>query len=129
MSVPLPKVISWPLKAVDGNGRLPFSEDEQSVREVMLNILLTRPGERLMRPNFGAGLLDFIHQPNNQSTRHLIGDVIKKSLAQWEPRVEVEQVEVLPIPDSISDVHINVRYHMRHALRPQELNLTLTLGQ
>lgn len=129
MSVTQPKIISWPLGSISNQGQWAYAMDEQSVREVMLNILLTRSGERLMRPNFGAGLLDFIHQPNNLSTRHMIGDVIKKSLAQWEPRVEVEKVEVLPLPDSISDVHINVRYHMRHTLRPQELTMTLTLGQ
>ena len=129
MMNPLPKVISWPLGTINSSGQLAYAEDEQSVREVMLNILLTRPGERLMRPTFGAGLMDFIHQPNNQTTRHLIGDVIKKSLDQWEPRVEVEKVEVLPDPENVSEVHINVRYHMRHTMGPMELNLTLTLGQ
>lgn len=129
MSMTQPQIISWPLSGLNEQGQLGFAENDESVREVMLNILLTRPGERLMRPEFGAGLMDFVHQPNNQTTRHLIADVVKKSLQQWEHRVVIEQVEVLAIPDNVSEVHINIRYHMRHTLRVQDLNLSLTLGQ
>ena len=72
MTIPMPNVISWPLGGVDADGRLDWSRDDKSIREVMLNILLTRPGERLMQPDFGAGLLDFVHQPNNETTRNLL---------------------------------------------------------
>lgn len=120
--------MSWPLGAVDEQGRLPYAQDEKSIREVMLNILLTRPGERLMRPGFGAGLLDFVHQPNNETTRHLMADVIRKSIDQWEPRVEVEGVDVLPDPDNLALVDINIRYRMRYSMQPLQLGLSLTLA-
>ena len=43
MRTPLPYIRSWPLGGVDADGRLNWTLDDQSVREVMLNILLTRP--------------------------------------------------------------------------------------
>lgn len=129
MSTPIPKTISWPLSSVDEHGRLDWSRDEQSIREVMLNILLTRPGERLMRPNFGAGLLNFVHQPNNETTRNLIAGVVRKSLSQWEPRVVVDEVIVEPSPTQLAEVHIVIRYHLRYLSTPAELSLTLNLGQ
>ena len=62
LRTPVPKVISWPLGSINSDGSLSWSEDDNSIRENMLNILLTRPGERIQRPEFGAGLLKFIHQ-------------------------------------------------------------------
>jgi hypothetical protein len=130
MSTPLPQILSWPLDGIDtSSGRLPAARDDESVRQVILNILLTRPGERLMRPQFGAGLLDFVHQPNNQTTRALIANLVRKALAQWETRVAVTGVEVLPDPVNPAEVHIEIQYRMLHSTVPRELGLRLTLGQ
>lgn len=128
MATPLPILYSWPLGGIDEHGRLPWSADDKSIRDVMLNILLTRPGERLQRPDFGAGLLNFVHQPNNETTRNLIAGVVRKSLAQWEPRVLVDGVDVAPSPTSVAEVHINIRYRTRFSPRPEELGFTLSLG-
>lgn len=127
MALPIPSLLSWPLGGIDEDGRLAWSRDEQSVREVLLNILLVRPGERLQRPGFGAGLLNFVHQPNNETTRHLIKGVVQKALQNTEPRILVTDVAVLPSPDSVADVHIVVRYRLRHSSAASELGLTLTL--
>lgn len=125
---PMPNLQSWPLGSVDEDGALSWVREDQSVREVMLNILLTRPGERLQRPDFGAGLLNFVHQPNTETTRNLIAGVVKKSLALWEPRVVLDGVTVEASPDNLAQVHINIRYRMRHNPAPAELGLTLNLG-
>jgi phage baseplate assembly protein W len=119
--------IGWPLGGLDEDGRLPWSRDERALREAMLNILLTRPGERLMRPEFGAGLTGFVHQPNNETTRRLIAGVVRRSLARWEPRIVVEAVEVLASTHDPSEVHVRVAYRARHRTRPEELGLTLSL--
>jgi phage baseplate assembly protein W len=128
MAIPVPNILSWPLEGIDGNGRLAFSEGDLSVREVIRNILLTRPGERRMRPEFGAGLQDFIHQPNNETTRSVMSRIIRKAVEQWEPRVEVDSVDVDPGPASLADVHVTVRYRMRHSRAPAAFTLTLDSG-
>lgn len=123
----VPQILSWPLDGVDTEGRLAPARDDESVRQVILNCLLTRPGERLMRPEFGAGLLDFIHQPNNQTTRGLIANLVRKSIEQWETRVLVDGVEVLPDPENPAEVHIQIGYRLRHSPVPRELGLNLSL--
>jgi len=125
---PIPNIQSWPLGSINLDGRLAWAKDDQSIRESMLNILLTRPGERLQRPDFGAGLLNFIHQPNNETTRNLIAGVVRKSLDLWEQRVNIDGVDVQPSPNNLAEVHINIRYRMRHNPAPAELGLTLNLG-
>lgn len=129
MSIPTPQVVSWPLEGVDENGRLSFTRDDQSVREVIRNILLTRPGERLMRPQFGAGLLDFIHQPNNQTTRNVMSNVIRKAIEQWETRVQVESVQVLPDQSNLSVVQVLIRYQMRYSGQLNQLSFGLQLNE
>lgn len=130
MNVPVPKIISWPLLGTVGDdGRLHYAEDDRSIREVMLNILLTRPGERLMRRDFGAGLLDYVHQPNTETTRQLMARVVRKSLELWEPRVQIEAVDVQPVRDSLAEVQLTVHYRPRTTNTPQALSLTLDLTQ
>lgn len=127
MSVPIPKVLSWPLGGVDEQGRYGFVSDDDSVREVIRNILLTRPGERLKRRAFGAGIANFIHQGNSVTTRTMMADVIRKAIAQWETRVIIEQVDVLPDQQQLSVVHIVIRYCMRHSRSSSQLNLSMDL--
>jgi len=128
MTNTLPQILSWPLDGLDDQGRLPAARDDESVRQVILNILLTRPGERLMRPQFGAGLLDFVNQPNNQTTRALIANLVRKAIGQWETRAAVTAVEVLPDPVNPAEVHIQIHYRLLHSTVPRELGLSLDLG-
>lgn len=128
MSAVIPKVMSFPLGGVDAQGRLLYADDDQSVREVIRNILLTNPGERLMRPVFGAGLLEFINQPNNETTRTLLANIVRKSIEQWETRVKVDEVNVLPDPQSLTQVQIMIRYRMRHSPQPLQLSLGMDLS-
>lgn len=128
MAIPIPNVLSFPLGGVDENGHMAFASDDDSVREVIRNILLTRAGERLMRPQFGAGLLDFVHQPNNETTRNLMANLVRKAIEQWETRVTVDSVSVLPDSASVSKVQIIIRYQMRHLGQPLQLSLGIDLS-
>jgi phage baseplate assembly protein W len=87
------KGIAFPPR-VGADGRLAWSAGAANVRESIQIILLTEWKERVMAPQFGGSLGLFLFEPNNVTTRHLIKDRIAKALAQWEPRVAVESVEV-----------------------------------
>lgn len=79
---------------VGGDGRISWSEGEQNIQESIRIILLTSPGERVMMPDFGAGLKRFWFQPNTVTTHRLIMEEITQSLNQWEPRIEVDSVDI-----------------------------------
>ena len=81
MAEALRPLIGWPLLPVpDDHGQLPFPNLETSVRESIRVILSTRPGEQLMRPDFGAGLDRLLHEPNTLATRRSIRDLVQDSL-------------------------------------------------
>ncbi|MCC4113738.1 GPW/gp25 family protein [Aromatoleum toluclasticum] len=121
--------MSFPLlTGLADEGRPDWRRGNQSVREVMLNILLTRPGERLMRPEFGAGIRNFIHHPNNETTRALIADAALRALTRWEPRVTIEEVRAVPDRERLSHVNLEVRYRLLADGGRETLELALDLG-
>jgi hypothetical protein len=90
--------IAFPLRLTP-EGRLAWSEGEANVRESIRLLLLTAQGERLRRPDYGAGLERFLFEPNTTTTWRAIEEVIRRQLAKWEPRVQVESVQVAADPD------------------------------
>lgn len=128
MTPPGQRLLSFPLGGPGPDGLRPWSEGAQSVREVLMNILLTRPGERLMRPEFGAGLETFIHQPNNQSTRQIMADVAKKAIQRNEPRVDILDIDVRPDPSDAGVVLFSLIYRMRVTGAEDRLDLSLSLA-
>ena len=79
---------------VGPDGRMAWSAGEANVHESISVILRTEPGERLRLPAFGAGLRRFLFEPNTLATLTLIKQAIGEALKRWEPRIQLESVEV-----------------------------------
>ena len=80
---------------VGPDGRMAWSVGETNVHESIRIILSTDPGERLRLPAFGAGLRRFLFEPNTLATHTLIKQAIGEALKRWEPRIQLESVEVV----------------------------------
>lgn len=90
--------LALPLAPID-DGRLAVAEGPEKVRQSIAIILETEPGERIMLPAFGCGLRRFLMQPNTTATRAQIQRTVENALLQWEPRIRVTRIDVLPGPD------------------------------
>jgi len=88
---------------------LTLVEGADKVRQSILAILDTEPGERVMRPDFGCGLRRYLMAPNSVATRALIRHDVQRALERWEPRIRVDRVDVLPGEDPAL-VHVVVAY-------------------
>jgi uncharacterized protein len=120
--------IGWPLLPLpDETGQLRFRTLDQSVRDQIRIILLTRPGEQLMKPGFGAGLEDFTGLPNTVDTRREIHDRITDSLNAWEPRILLDRVEVSTREDAPSEVAVEIHYRLRRTGAAQRVALSVEL--
>ncbi len=123
-----PEPINFPLFAVpDENGELDFPTLEASVRQAIRIILSTRPGERLMRPDFGAGLQNFLHEPNNIVTRRRIRDLIVDALQRWENRILLDRVDITEVPDAPGEIRIEILYRIRRTGAAQRMGLAVAL--
>lgn len=125
---PYPAPINWPLFALpDRNGRLHYPSLEASVRQAIRIVLATRPGEQLMRPEFGAGVENLLHEPNTVATRRRIYDLIVEALARWENRILLDRVDVTEVPDRPGEVRVEILYRLRRTGAPQQMGLTMQL--
>lgn len=126
MLPPIPQ--NWPLlPRPDNQGRLYFPDLQESVAQSIQIILSTRPGEQLMRPEFGAGLQRFLHEPNSLVTRRRIRDAVITSLQRWEPRILVSQVAVEEVANAPGQIRVEIRYQIRRTGAAQQMGLTMQL--
>jgi uncharacterized protein len=103
---------AFPLR-LEADGRMAMAEHDDDVREAIQIILSTNPGERVMRPTFGAGLNTFVFEPVNTTTLALIKTRVEQSLVDWEARIDVEQVAVTTDDVERNRVLIDVAYRVR----------------
>jgi phage baseplate assembly protein W len=122
------KTINWPLLPLpDDNGHLAFPNLEDSVRQSIRIILMTRPGERIMRPAFGGGLENMLHQQNTLTTRRQIRDLITESLERWEKRIILDRVDVWEVEERPSAIRVEIAYRLRRVNVAQQLGLTMDM--
>ena len=65
---------------------------EEDIRQSLLIVLATDPGERVMRPAFGAGIKQQIYENIDETTITILKDAIKRAILFFEPRVVVEAI-------------------------------------
>jgi uncharacterized protein len=98
--------------AVDAHGAVAMAEYEEDIRQAIRIILATDPGERVMRPDFGAGLRALAFEPINTNTMALARYRTEQALTLWEPRIDSITVEVSAQP-ARGLLQIDVRYRVR----------------
>jgi hypothetical protein len=128
MASPARTIRSFPLSGPDETGALAWATGVQSVRESLWNILMTRPGERLMRPSFGAGLPNFIHQPNTVATRQIMADVAREQIARHEPRIDLEEVTARVDGADAAAVVLTIGFRIRATGARERFDLTLRMA-
>jgi Bacteriophage baseplate protein W len=93
--------------------RIELAREERSIRESILLIVGTARGERVMRPDFGCGLHDLVFEPNDSMTAARASSEVRESLIDWEPRIDVLEVQVVADGVERNKLLISVDYRIR----------------
>lgn len=104
--------LAFPIE-LDENNQLKISRYEMAVQQSIWTILGTAKGERIMRPDFGCGIHDFVFSANSASTVGQIVSEVRQSLIEWEPRIDILDVDVTPDEDEDSKLLIIINYLVR----------------
>jgi phage baseplate assembly protein W len=104
--------ILWPLR-VDQSGSIALGSGPDDINASIRMAIITAPGERVMRPQFGCRIWDLLFEPINANTLGLMGEAIRDTVSQWEPRVDLEDVDVEPDPANPSRVLIGLVYRVK----------------
>jgi uncharacterized protein len=76
--------IRFPIAIDDRLGRLAQENDyEQYIKQLIRQVLFTAQGERINRPDFGAGVKRLIFAPNSPATASLAQTLIYQALTTW----------------------------------------------
>jgi phage baseplate assembly protein W len=92
----------------DGGGRSAGTDEVDHIRDLIEQVLFTSPGERVMRPDFGAGLLALVFEPNSSTlaatTQFLVQSGLQRHLSAL---IAVDAVSVENIDSALQ---VTVRY-------------------
>jgi Bacteriophage baseplate protein W len=94
---------------VDGRSRTAEAEnDDAHIRDLIETVLFTVPGERVNRPDFGCGLLQFVFAPNSVELAATLQALVQGSLQQWlGTLIRVEEVVAEAVDATLT---VEVRY-------------------
>ena len=76
------------------------SYDLQAIKNSIINIFLTSPGQKILNPEFGIDLRRYLFEPVNSSTAYRIKYDINTKLPGQEPRIQLQNVNVDAITDA-----------------------------
>jgi phage baseplate assembly protein W len=110
---------AFPLQ-VNVRGGILLSSPARDVKEAIQIILRTELGERVYRPDFGCRLSELTFAPMNTRTLFLIRLYVQEALEIWEPRIDLEEVEVDPDPVA-GKVDIIINYRLKDSYEPGSL--------
>jgi Bacteriophage baseplate protein W len=119
--------MSFPPRVGD-DGRIAWSEGETNIREMIEVILRTQERERLNLPTFGAGLQQYLFEPNTVATRFQVQDRITKALQLWEPRISLTDVNVEQDPDDAQAAIATIEYKLVATQVKETINVSVKLG-
>jgi phage baseplate assembly protein W len=115
--------ISLPIKITNIAFNQTFFTIDQ-VRTNINNLLLTKRGERLMQPQFGSGLQEFLFEPLTDEIASRIEAEVLDTIARWIPYVTVDSIEV----DSVSERNNNiVNLHLKFSIASGPNNTAQTV--
>jgi len=101
--------VAFPLQ-VNARGEIALAGGERDIEQSIRVILGTRPGERVMRPEFGCRASELLFEPRNSATETQMQQYVEEALRRWEPRIEVQWVSVMSDNTQDGAVVVEVNY-------------------
>lgn len=96
---------------IDRRGHTATTDTEAHIRDLIEQVLFTLPGERVMRPTFGSGLMQLVFQPNSEALATAVQFLVQGSLQQWLGELIV--IEAVEVTSTESTIEVRVQYLVR----------------
>jgi phage baseplate assembly protein W len=101
--------------------------DYDAIKNSIKNIFTTRPGQKLLTPDFGSSLEKYLFEPITDSLAKIIGNEILGAITTYEPRIDVLNIRVTPQPD-LNQYSIQVIYSFLELKTQNTLSIIAQLG-
>ena len=97
----------------DLHQRVALTAGDAEIRQALLMLVSTTPGERVMRPEWGCDLRAISFLPNDATTAGLAMHVVRRAVERFEPRVEILRIDAGPEADRAEALVIQFDYRVR----------------
>lgn len=97
----------------DSRGRTAATGDPNHIRDLIYQVLFTSPGERVMRPDFGSGVLQLVFAPNSDVLAATTQLLVQGALQQWLGDLIV--VEAVSAEAEDATLRVTVQYVIRRS--------------
>lgn len=97
------------------NGGLGYVGGDENVEQSLRILLLTRLGERLMRPRFGSEAPRLVFAPGSEQYLRLLEESVREAVRDWEPRVELDAVRAEADLEDETRVIVSIEYRIRRS--------------
>ncbi len=114
--------------ALNPRGGVEMVQGNDSVRQAILLLLSTEPGERIMRPRYGCQIHQLMFMPADDTTAGLAIYYVRRALEQWEPRIEIIRLDAQANETDPGRLDIFLDYRVRATQRVDSLRLSLNLA-
>ncbi|HEX7151030.1 MAG TPA: GPW/gp25 family protein [Thermoanaerobaculia bacterium] len=114
---------------VSPTGGVEMVDDAEALRQAILLLLSTRPGERVMRPDYGCHLDRILFWPNDNTTAGLAIHYVRQAVERWEPRAHIVRLDATRSTADPSRLEIQLEYRSRATQRSDEIRISLALAE
>jgi phage baseplate assembly protein W len=114
---------------ISSTGGIEMVEDHLAVRQSILLLLTTTPGERVMRPDYGCDLQGLVFSPNDATTHGLAIHYVSQALQRWEPRVDILRIDATANEEDPGRMDIMLEYRMRKTSHRENLTVSVALTE
>jgi uncharacterized protein len=116
--------IKYPFAIDAGHGKLAAEPDyPRHVEQLMMQVLMTAPGERVNRPDFGCGIRQMVFAPNSEFSASLAQVNVFEALTHWLSSViEVSEVDV---QTEGAKLNIKIAYLLKARMERHYLNVEI----
>lgn len=94
-------------------GQVALASEIESIRQSLLLLLTTIPGERVMRSSYGCDLFRLAFAPNDDTTSGLAIHHVRKAIERWEPRIDIVAIDATADESESSRLVIAIEYRIR----------------
>jgi uncharacterized protein len=96
----------------------------EAIKNSVRNILQCKKMERRMLPDFGTMLERILFEPIDNDTSNQIGEIILNELSFWEPRIRVNNINILPDEDNLK-YNIGISYTILSLSKNDKIEFSL----
>ena len=123
--------VKFPLSLDVNDGAYTLNKTiKESVKQNFKNLLLTSPGERIMDPNFGVGLRNFLFENSDDFTSNDIESKIREQIDIYLPFIDILRINIInaqnagPLFDlGVNTISVSIEYHIEQISTSDTLDI------